>query len=878
MSYFPYAGTRVRRTPRVSPQPNYYNVNATPYRQNHRTPTNQHSQTHYFQPVTNPSSRDRTVRTAASRVGARFYVGQPLYKNSTSSRPQPPPQPQHQYQHPQQRLYSTTPQANFIGQHPNNSPGANYSPFSVIVEFAREGECSNMLAVVRGTLPHMNSKWEVCNARGHSYVVNQSQVTFQLPNVNLNSLEELTLLEQKAKKIQSQISEQDVINTWERTTEQGYRRMNYLQAAGALFGRQQPEYVYAAYKLLMQHPLYFQPNPKHVSFSVVPKKQVESKKREMDKIRQQHIKEKKFLLRMCSKLKHSSNQEEEHKTLSTVSSKTIHDLEQNYQQTIHSEDLEWNPEQDAEFIEKLKDFALFKDKSLTKESTYGKFLFPLNVTAEPLEVYKLCVRLGILSKYDNFHTLTAEIPRGFPEWVESAASDIKKHPRLCPDIDQDIRKDYRHLDAFAIDQIDQTHEVDDAVGIETKQDGTEWIHVFVSDATRYVHFGSKMDEFAANRLTTVYHPDNVYFMMPHSLSVDILSLESGQDNCVLCFSMRLDDQGDIQEYDITPAIVNKVHRVDYDDLDYFFYNKYNNDSIPSDKQKTVSKDHLQILNRLMEIANQRTKLRLSRGASLIELPKPLINIQDGGSEISVKPSMGFMSYSRRLVAELMILAGEMSALFAAKNNIPVPFRGTRGRLQDTKLSELPSTIEQALVVNRDKSEEQIKNLVLSQTTKFQVVPSVYVDVDPIEHGALGIRGYAQVTSPIRRYADLLVHHQLKANIRGEQAPLQQDSMKKFISSSFEYLRKIKVLERQSEHFWVLHYFAQVAERNPNNLFKCLVYEVMDTLTSVYMFDVGYKSRVKLANNPTVGDTIWLRVLGADPLESTLNVRQMPDPN
>ncbi|KAJ8426409.1 hypothetical protein Cgig2_032154 [Carnegiea gigantea] len=174
--------------------------------------------------------------------------------------------------------------------------------------------------------------------------------------------------------------------------------------------------------------------------------------------------------------------------------------------------------------------------------------------------------------------------------------------------------------------------------------------------------------------------------------------------------------------------------------------------------------------------------------------------------------------ARRLVSEMMILCGEVIATFGSCNNIPLPYRGQpQSNIDVSAFSHLPEGPVRSFAV-------------------VKVMRAAEFDFrTPIRHAGLGIPGYVQFTSPIRRYMDLLAHYQVKAYIRGDIPPFSAGQMEGIASIVNMHHRVARKLFSTSLRYWVLEYLRrQPKERK----FRALILRfIKDRIAALLLTEV-----------------------------------------
>jgi exoribonuclease II len=395
-------------------------------------------------------------------------------------------------------------------------------------------------------------------------------------------------------------------------------------------------------------------------------------------------------------------------------------------------------------------------------------------------------------------------------------------------------------------------------GVEFTKTGTQ-IYVHIADATRFIHHESKLQSIAYQRVSSIYLPENKIPMIPKDLSEELISLSTTKDNYVLTFSFRITENGKIEKYEIFPAKISKVKRFTYEELDDFF---------ESDYSAKLQEEEKKIFSELNTFAMVREEFRLNNGAIIRPTFKPQVYLDSNG-KVDLKLS-GFDSLSRRIVAECMIVANEVSAKYAHENSICVPFKGTFS-------GEIVPGDSNFKIPNSFRNEQELVDLVL-KIPKFAHFPRSCITQTPSFHQGLGIHGYTQVTSPIRKSWDLMVHYQIKSCLRGESQPLDWESIQKLLSEMETKKKLIQNLQNDSEKFWIFKYF----EQNKEKTFKGLIleynqeynYAVDDEFSAnLFILENGYVTIFTTKIQHKIGSVIEIQVKEADAFHSVLKFQE-----
>jgi len=311
--------------------------------------------------------------------------------------------------------------------------------------------------------------------------------------------------------------------------------------------------------------------------------------------------------------------------------------------------------------------------------------------------------------------------------------------------------------AVTIDDED-TVEIDDALSCHPLPGGGLRVQVHIALVADFVAKGGAMDEEAAARATTVYLPETTIPMLPDAVSSDRASLIQGKDRPVLTTDLDISATGEIQKVSIYPAQISVTRRLDYAEADRLM------------QSGASDPDAASQLRMLEEIANRLRERRRMAGAMLVHRREPKVTVRGRDIQIRVLDSD---SRARAMVAEFMVLSNFVAARFSAENRIPIIYRvqpEMRGEAQRPRLSLYPEY-----------------------------------------HAGVGLDYYAQFSSPIRRYADLVLQRQLVASISGGSVqPYNVDELLRVLAGAENAEANGRELERRAKRYWILRYLEKQA--------------------------------------------------------------------
>ena len=340
------------------------------------------------------------------------------------------------------------------------------------------------------------------------------------------------------------------------------------------------------------------------------------------------------------------------------------------------------------------------------------------------------------------------IPHIFPE------DTLEEAPRAAKlQLSEKAREDLRHLPIVAIDPAD-ARDHDDAIWAEPDGQGGFNALVAIADVSFYVRPGSALDREARKRGNSVYFPDRVVPMLPEVLSADVCSLKEGEDRAAMACHLRIDAEGKVTSFRFTRALVRIAHNIAYEDA-----------------QAAVDTGNPpEYLANLWAAWKALAAARHARDPLELELPERRVVLNEAGqiAEIAIRERLD----AHRVVEDFMIAANVAAAKALEAKTAPVVYRvheppareklialrdylATMGKKLALGQVVTPSLFNRMLKDVTDESEKaQVMEAVLRTQTQAYYGPS------NAGHFGLALGSYAHFTSPIRRYADLLVHRAL----------------------------------------------------------------------------------------------------------------------
>ncbi|MDR1785861.1 MAG: RNB domain-containing ribonuclease [Spirochaetaceae bacterium] len=310
--------------------------------------------------------------------------------------------------------------------------------------------------------------------------------------------------------------------------------------------------------------------------------------------------------------------------------------------------------------------------------------------------------------------------------------------------------------AFAIDS-PWCDDPDDAVFFDGQH---LWVHV--ADPASIVKPDTRADLAARNRGATLYLPEGAARMLCEGSLADY-ALGLSEVSRALSFKIGFDEGGNVASCEVLKTRL-RVKRYTYDEADRL-------------------RDSPE-LSPLFELARRNQARREKQGALTIDMPEVHIQVRDNA--VSIEPVAH--PESAGVVREMMLLAGEAAARFAFRHGIAFPYA-----CQPKPV--FPEVIPEGMAGNY---------------ARIRSMHSRVMSASPSSHAGLGLAMYSQVTSPLRRYGDLVAHQQLRAFIDGER-PLDKDAVLERIAAGDAASVAVSKAERESNLHWTLVYLMEHPE-------------------------------------------------------------------
>ena len=395
------------------------------------------------------------------------------------------------------------------------------------------------------------------------------------------------------------------------------------------------------------------------------------------------------------------------------------------------------------------------------------------------------------------------IPDVFPEDAVAQAQQSGPAPL-------DDREDLRAIPLVTIDGAD-ARDFDDAVWAEADSDGGWRCMVAIADVSWYVRPGDALDREGFKRGNSVYFPDRVVPMLPEELSNGWCSLKPHEDRPCLAVQFRIDAQGRLKEFRFLRGLMRSAFRLTYERAQAAY------DGVPDAEVEPLLDTAIRPLYGAWKAL---LAARNERGALELDLPERKVVLSDDGKVVGISPRVRLDSH--RLIEDFMIQANVCAAMELERLHQPCMYRvhdtpslekldGLHGFLESLDMAFPKGQVPRPAMFNRilDQVRGTAHEVLVNEVILRSQAQAVYAP-ENLGHFGLGLARYAHFTSPIRRYADLLVHRALVSGLKLGAGGLPADAAAEFPGQG-EYIsmteRRAATAEREAVDRYVTSFLA-----------------------------------------------------------------------
>lgn len=393
---------------------------------------------------------------------------------------------------------------------------------------------------------------------------------------------------------------------------------------------------------------------------------------------------------------------------------------------------------------------------------------------------------SILSEY-NF-------PLAFPKEVEKEAASIQYH---LSQKELAKRRDFRDVFTITIDPWD-AKDFDDAISIKKIKENEWEIGIHIADVSHYVQPGSKLDQEAYDRGTSIYLVDRVIPMLPEKLSNGVCSLRPNEEKLTFSAVFKMNDKAEILSQWFGKTVIKSNRRYTYEEAQEII--------------ETGKGDYPNEILTLHRLATILRKERFARGAINFNTVEVKFKLDEKGKPIETYVKE--QKEANHLIEEFMLLANKKVAEKIGKVHRDQKAKTFVYRVHDEPDPEKLNTFMQFLkklgyklnISNREALAQSYNRLFekikgkgeenLIETVAIRTMSKAYYSTENIGHYGLSFPYYTHFTSPIRRYPDLMVHRLLQRYLEGKSS-VNQEEYEAYCKHASDMEKRAAEAERES---------------------------------------------------------------------------------
>ncbi|THG99306.1 hypothetical protein EW026_g3016 [Hermanssonia centrifuga] len=498
------------------------------------------------------------------------------------------------------------------------------------------------------------------------------------------------------------------------------------------------------------------------------------------------------------------------------------------------------------------------------------------------KLFVACIKRHPISSLHPFGTLVEELgPIGdievetsallkdcnFPteDFTENVLKCLPPIPWVIPEREFEIRKDLRGERTFTIDP-DTAKDLDDAVSVKINEDGTYDVSVHIADVSYFIKPNTALDRDARKRATSVYLVQRAVPMLPPALSEQLCSLLPGQERLAFTVTFTMTKEAKVVKKWFGRTIIKSAAKLAYDDAQSVIEGKtLGNVAIaPEHNAEDIAHD-IKILD---DLAKQMRERRFQNGAIGGESLDLTFKLDDNG--LPVDCGSQERTEANSLIEEFMLatniaVAQQIAVHFPEqgllrRHDTPIDRRLTAFAERAERLGyEMDTSSSGALMRSldaiADPSARRIIHILIAKSTqRAKYFCAGMLDIAKYGHYALSVPVYTHFTSPIRRYADILVHRQLDSVLQTPSGTepkftMDRDAVAKVAQQCNIKQDSARLAQEQSAHLFLCILISDLTQRYGPVVRQAKVVGVLDAAFDVYVPEFGIEKRVHVDQMP-----------------------------
>lgn len=458
--------------------------------------------------------------------------------------------------------------------------------------------------------------------------------------------------------------------------------------------------------------------------------------------------------------------------------------------------------------------------------------------------------------------LQDNMPSANEEFSENALKCVPPSPFSIPEREYEVRRDFRQSCVFTIDP-STAKDLDDAVSVTRLDGGLLEIGVHIADVSHFVKLNSALDREARKRCTSVYLVQRAIPMLPPRLSEELCSLVPNVER--LCYSavFTMNKDARIIGTWFGRTIIKSCGKLAYSDAQSVIESGSLPEGVEVQTPHTRSRvaEDITTLHELAKIMRGR---RFTEGALKINNVKLNFRLDDDG--LPVDASVHHGQEANQLIEEFMLAANtavsqriaaglpDLALLRRHESPIERRLKGFARRAKqmgfDIDISSAGALFASLEKISDKKSRFALESLATKGMLRAKYFCAGMTDISKFGHYALNVPVYTHFTSPIRRYADVMVHRQLDAVLAGsDKFPVDREGMAKIAQQCNVKRDSAKAAQEASQHLYLCLLIHDLTVRYGPVVREATVVGVLDAAFDIVVPEFGIEKRVHVDQMP-----------------------------
>ncbi|KAL0574675.1 Translational repressor [Marasmius crinis-equi] len=506
--------------------------------------------------------------------------------------------------------------------------------------------------------------------------------------------------------------------------------------------------------------------------------------------------------------------------------------------------------------------------------------FVQNSEAYVDKLFVACIKRHPISSLHPFGTLVEELgPIGdievetsallkdcnFPteEFTDNVMKCLPPMPWTVPDRELETRKDLRGERVFTIDP-PGAKDLDDAVSVKLNEDGNYEVGVHIADVSYFVKPNTALDRDARKRATSVYLVQRAVPMLPPALSEKLCSLVPAQDRLTFSVVFTLNKEGKLLKKWFGKTVIRSATKLSYDDAQNVIEGRTLGSVPVTPEHGAADIEHdVKILN---DIAKKLRAQRFENGTLSLDSSRLEFKLDEDGMPVDC--GQHARNDANDLIQEFMIMTNIAVAQHIAvhlpeqgllrRHDTPIERRLNNFVARAARLGYKIDPSSAASIMRsfqdvKDPSSRRILELLsFKATQRAKYFCAGMLDIAKYGHYALNVPLYTHFTSPIRRYADVLVHRQLESILQGGAEPkftMDRDAVAKVAQQCNIKRDSATLAQEQSTHLYLCVLISDLTQRYGPVVRQAKVVGVLDAAFDVLVPEFGIEKRVHVDQMP-----------------------------